>query len=215
MNRLSTLSKVEQCLDRMPIVAILRGVKPHEVVEIGQAIYQAGISIIEVPLNSPEPVESIQRLSQALGEECVIGCGTLVNKSDVKKVAEAGAQIVVTPNVNPAIIRECLKLGMVPAPGWSTPTEAFAAYQAGARILKLFPAGSYAVGHVKAVRAVLPQDVRVLAVGGVGSANAAEWFANGIDGLGIGSEIYSPNLSAADVAERARKIVAAVHNAVR
>ena len=190
----------------------MRGVKPDEVIEIGQAIFAAGIRIIEVPLNSPDPFESIKNLSKAMGKKCVVGCGTLVNKSDLKKVAAAGAEIVVTPNVNPAIIKKCIKLGMIPAPGWSTPSEAFAAYKAGARILKLFPASSFGPDHVKAVRAVLPNDVKILAVGGVGSSNAGQWLNAGIDGFGIGSEIYTPGLNAVEVGERASQIVSAINS---
>jgi 2-dehydro-3-deoxyphosphogalactonate aldolase len=210
MNNVDAEKKLDRLLKQMPVVAILRGVKPDDVVEIGEAIFTAGIGVIEVPLNSPQPFESISRLARALGDDCIIGCGTLVNKSDVKRVAEAGGQIAVTPNTNPSLIKKCIKYGMIPAPGWATPSEAFSAYKAGARILKLFPAASYGPSHAAAVRAVLPNDAKILAVGGVGSANAAEWIAAGIDGFGIGSEIYKPSMTATEVAERAEKIVNAI-----
>lgn len=205
--------KIDSWLSKMPVVAIIRGVTPGEVVDIGAAIYEAGIGIIEVPLNSPDAFTSIAKLSNALGSECVIGCGTLVDKKNVRRVADAGAEIAVTPSTRPAIIKKCIKLGMTPMPGWATPSEAFAAYRAGARYLKLFPAATYGSGHVKAIRAVLPEDAKVLAVGGVGPAVAREWLAAGIDGFGIGSEIYKPGLSAEQVAERARAIVTAIENA--
>lgn len=205
--------KIDQWLSKMPVIAIIRGVTPDEVGEIGAAIYEAGIGIIEVPLNSPDAFNSIAKLSDALGNECVIGCGTLVDKKNVRRVADAGAEIVVTPSTRPAIIKKCIKLGMTPMPGWATPSEAFAAYQAGARYLKLFPAATYGSGHVKAIRAVLPADAKVLAVGGVGPAVAKEWLTAGIDGFGIGSEIYKPGLSAEQVSERARAIVTAIENA--
>ena len=184
--------KIDDWLQKMPVIAIIRGVRPDEVVEIGTAIYQAGIGIIEVPLNSPDPFSSIKKLSQALGDNCVIGCGTLLQKSDVARVVAAGGEIAVMPNTRAAVIKECIATGLVPMPGWATPSEAFAAYRAGARYLKLFPAASFGVAHLKAIRTVLPTDARVLAVGGVGSADASTWLAGGAAGLGIGSEIYRP-----------------------
>lgn len=207
-------TQLDTWLDKMPVVAIIRGVTPDEVVEIGKAIYAAGIGIIEVPLNSPEPFESIQRLSIALGEECVIGCGTLLTEDDAERVASAGGKIAVTPNTRPSVIQQCLRLGMTPMPGWATPTEAFEAHQAGANYLKLFPASSFGSGHIKAVKAVLPKEVKILAVGGVGAHNAAEWLEAGIDGFGIGSEIYKAGRSAEDVKQRCIDIVAAI-NSVR
>lgn len=205
--------RISQWLSKMPVVAIIRGVRPDEVAAIGSAIHEAGIGIIEVPLNSPEPFKSIETLSKALGEECVIGCGTLVRKSDVQRVADAGGEIAVTPNTNTSIIKRCIRAGMTPMPGWATPTEAFAAYRAGARYLKLFPAASYGSGHVKALRAVLPADTHLLAVGGVGPNVAAEWLAAGIDGFGIGSEIYKAGYSAEEVSQRATAIVNAIRAA--
>lgn len=204
---------LESQLEKMPVVAIIRGVTPDEVAEIGTAIYEAGVSIIEVPLNSPEPFTSIQRLSSELGDRCIVGCGTLVKKSDAKRVADAGGQIAVTPTTRPSIIKRCIKLGMTPMPGWATPSEAFAAYQAGARYLKLFPAASFGSGYVKAVKAVLPQDAKILSVGGVGADNAGEWLEAGIDGFGIGSEIYKAGRSASDVHKCTLEIVQAISQA--
>ncbi len=200
-------TKLENWLNKVPVVAIIRGVQPDEVNEIGAAILEAGIGVIEVPLNSPEPFKSIANLSKSLGEQCVIGCGTLVTQEHVQRVADAGGKIAVTPSTEPAIIKQCIDLGMTPMPGWATPTEAFAAYQAGARYLKLFPAGTYGAGHVKAVQAVLPSDSKILAVGGVGANNAEQWLEAGISGFGIGSEIYKAGRSATDVFERSKKIV--------
>lgn len=205
---------IDDCLKKMPVVAIIRGVTPDEVLDIGHAIHDAGIGIIEVPLNSPDPFESIKRLSIELGEDCVIGCGTLLTKEDAKRVADAGGQIAVTPNTRPSVIKQCIKLGMTPMPGWATPTEAFAAHRAGANYLKLFPASSFGSGHIKAVKDVLPSEVKILAVGGVGAHNAAEWLEAGIDGFGIGSAIYKAGRSAEDVAARCKDIVKAI-NAVR
>jgi len=203
-------AKIDRWLEKMPVVAIIRGVTPDAAVDIGTAIFEAGIGIIEVPLNSPEPFTSIEKLSVALGSKCVIGCGTLVKKSYAQKVADAGGEIAVTPSTRPAIIKACIKHNLTPMPGWATPSEAFAAYRAGARYLKLFPASSYGSGHIKAVRAVLPTDTKLLAVGGVGPSVAGEWLAAGIDGFGIGSEIYKPDFSATEVAKRAEAIVNAI-----
>lgn len=204
--------ELDKWLKKMPVIAIIRGVTPDEVVDIGNTILNAGIGIIEVPLNSPEPFESIKRLSDALGDQCVTGCGTLLNTTDAKRVADAGGQIAITPNTNPSVIQSCVELGMTPMPGWATPSEAFAAYDAGARYLKLFPAATYGPGHISAVRTVLP-DVKILAVGGVGAKDAAQWLDAGIDGLGIGSEIYKAGRSAEEVHDRATKIVAAINAA--
>ena len=141
--------KLESWFAQMPVVAILRGVRPEQVVAIGEALYKAGIGIIEVPLNSPEPMESIKSLADALGDRCVIGAGTVLTEADAEGVAAAGGQIAVSPNTDPAVITRSLALGMVPMPGWATVTEALVAYQAGARYLKLFPAATYGPEHVK------------------------------------------------------------------
>lgn len=206
------MQSIESHLEQMPVVSIIRGVRPDEVEQIGKALFGAGIRIIEVPLNSPTPFESIRILSETLGSSCTIGCGTLVNIEDAERVSQAGGKVAVTPNTNPDIIRRAIELGMIPMPGWATPSEAFAAYQAGARYLKLFPAGSYGSGHVKAVKAVLPDDAKVLAVGGVGAHNAAEWLEAGIDGFGIGSELYKPGFTASEVHNRAIEIVSKINS---
>lgn len=210
---MSNNSKLDSLLQTMPVVAIIRGVRPDEVVEIGDAIHSAGIKVIEVPLNSPDPFNSIEQLSKHLGEQCVIGCGTLLSKSNAKKVAAAGGEIAVTPNSNPAVIKRCIKLGMTPMPGWATPSEAFAAYKAGARYLKLFPASTFGSKHVKAIKDVLPSDAKILAVGGVGAKDAPEWLTAGVDGFGIGSEIYRAGRSADEVHQRCLDIVAAITSA--
>ncbi len=207
---MSTL--LETWLQKIPVVAIIRGVQPDEVVDIGTAIFEAGIGVIEVPLNSPDPFKSIEKLSSALGDRCVIGCGTLLDEDSAQRVADAGGQIAVTPTTDTAVIKKCLELSMVPKPGWATPTEAFAAYHAGARYLKLFPAGTYGAGHIKAVRAVLPSDTKLLAVGGVGAHNAAEWLTAGVNGFGIGSEIYQAGRSATEVYQRSSEIVEAINS---
>jgi 2-dehydro-3-deoxyphosphogalactonate aldolase len=203
-------AKLENWFAQMPVVAILRGVRLEEVLEIGEALYRAGIGIIEVPLNSPDPLTSIKTLAQAMGDRCVIGAGTVLTEADVVGVAAAGGEIIVSPNTNAAVIERSLESGLVPMPGWATATDAFAAYQAGARYLKLFPAATYGAGHIKGVRAVLPNDCKLLAVGGVGADAADEWLQAGVDGFGIGSEIYKPGYSAEQVYQSAAAIVAAI-----
>lgn len=207
------MKQLETWFERMPVVAILRGVRPDEVIEIGKAVHKAGIGIIEVPLNSPDPLISIKRLSSALGECCVVGAGTVLTVENVENVANAGGMIIVTPNTNVDVIKRSIELGLVPMPGWATATEAFAAYHAGARYLKLFPAATYGPGHIKAASAVLPKDVKLLAVGCVGANVANEWLQAGMDGFGIGTEIYTPGLSADQVFERASQVVYAIQAA--
>lgn len=207
------IEKVDSAFKEMPVVAIIRGVRPEEAIDIGEALAASGIRIIEVPLNSPEPLKSIEMLVDTMADRCVIGAGTVLTAEDATSVAAIGGQIIVSPNTNTSVIEQSVTSGMVPMPGWATTSEAFAAYQAGARYLKLFPAATYGAGHVRATRAVLPKDVRILSVGGVGAGEVNEWLAAGIDGFGIGSELYKPGFDADEVGRRASEIVAAVQAA--
>ena len=202
--------KLDNWFIEMPVVAILRGVRPNEVVEIGESLHRAGIGIIEVPLNSPDPFRSIEKLSRSLGDRCVVGAGTVLTVSDVDSVAVAGGEVVVSPNTNASVIARTLSHGMAPMPGWGTVTEALLAYHSGARYLKLFPASTYGAGHVKGALAVLPADSRLLAVGGVGAASADEWLRAGVHGFGIGSELYQPGYSAEQVYQSALAVVVAL-----
>lgn len=192
-----------------PIIAILRGVKPDEVVDIAAVLVAAGIAAIEVPLNSPDPLESIRRLCEAFGKQALCGAGTVLTPGAVDAVAQAGGKLIVTPNTDPEVITHAVARGLTVAPGFATPTEALAAVKAGARTLKLFPAGTYGPGHVKAVKDILPRDVAVYAVGGVGAANVDAWRAVGVDGIGVGGELYRPGDRPAEVAARAQHLVAA------
>ena len=201
-----------QAFAAMPLIGILRGISPGEVVDIAVAIRAAGILIVEVPLNSPAPLDSIGRL-QAMRDEIVAGAGTVVTVADVDAVMAAGGQIIVAPNTDPAVIRRAIDCGATPLPGVATATEAFAALAAGARLLKLFPAASYGTGHLQALRAVLPADAVLVAVGGVGPDQMAKWWAAGARGFGLGSELYRPGMTAAEVGERARAAVAALRAA--
>jgi 2-dehydro-3-deoxyphosphogalactonate aldolase len=192
-----------------PIVAILRGVRPEEVVGVAEALIDAGVRIIETPLNSPEPLESIGRLCAAFGEIALCGAGTVLQAADVDEVAQRGAKLVVTPNVDARVIRRAVERELTVVPGFLTPSEAFTALEAGAGALKLFPASSLGPAHLRAMREVLPATIPVLAVGGVGAANFAEWMQAGATGVGVGGELYRPGRSAAEVGRRAGLMVQA------
>ncbi|MER7014233.1 2-dehydro-3-deoxy-6-phosphogalactonate aldolase [Saccharopolyspora sp. NPDC000359] len=185
------------------LIAILRGVTPGEVLGIGEALVDAGVDAIEVPLNSPDPFTSVERLAGALGERCAVGVGTVVDVADVPRAHAAGARIVVAPNTDPAIIAAAVAAGMRPYPGVATPTEAFTAIAAGARHLKLFPADAVGMAGMKAWRAVLPPDVEMLPVGGVDETNLAAWAAAGAGGAGLGSALYRPGDTPEQVGTRA------------
>jgi 2-dehydro-3-deoxyphosphogalactonate aldolase len=201
---------VRAWLARSPLVAILRGVQPSEVESICSALERAGISIVEVPLNSPRPLESISILSRRFGDRMLIGAGTLTTPSQVDEVAAAGGQLVVTPHADTAIVRAAKGAGLFACPGFFNPTEAFALLDAGADAIKLFPAEVLGPPMLKALRAVLPASAVVIPVGGVDVDQVAPWMAAGALGLGVGSSIYRPGDGAAVVEAKGRALVAAV-----
>lgn len=184
--------RLAPALARMPLVAILRGVTPDEAGDVGAELAAAGIEVLEVPVNSPDPCDSIRRLRDAVGDSAVVGAGTVVSPGDVEQVVDAGAQMAVAPNTDEAVIEACLRHGVVPVPGFTTASEAFRAVRAGAGFLKLFPVSAFAPGYLGALAAVLPKGISVLAVGGVDLANARAYLEAGYDGLGIGSSLYRP-----------------------
>lgn len=192
------------------LVAILRGVKPEEVLEIGKALVAAGIGMIEVPLNSPDPLKSIGMLVETLGSRALIGAGTVLTTDAAEQVADVGGQLIVSPNTNTSVIGKSKDLGMVSMPGFATATEAFAALEAGADGLKLFPAGAQGASTIGALKAVLPVDAPVFAVGGVNTDNISMFLGAGADGFGLGSNLYKPGDSAELVAEKAARYVAAM-----
>lgn len=196
--------------DPCPLVAIIRGITPEEVEAVGEAIYSAGIRIIEVPLNSPQPFESIRRLSALMGDRALVGAGTVLTPRQVDEVVDAGGRLIVSPNANVEVIRATVAAGMVSAPGFFTPSEGFAAIEAGATALKLFPAEAASPAVVKAQRAVLPRDVPLLIVGGVSASTMEPWLAAGADGFGLGSGVYKPGQGAAEVARQAQTYVDAL-----
>ncbi|MPT48198.1 MAG: 2-dehydro-3-deoxy-6-phosphogalactonate aldolase [Sphingobium sp.] len=193
-----------------PVVAILRGLTPDEAVAVGQALVDAGICLIEVPLNSPDPFTSIARLQQEFGKDAAIGAGTVLNADAVNRLGDMGAQLMVTPNTNPALITQGVELGLDVLPGFLTPTEAFAAIAAGARRIKLFPAGTFARSYIKDIKAVLPTATGVWAVGGVDAGNCRDWLNAGCEGIALGSALYRPGVEAAQVHAVALSVVKAL-----
>jgi len=203
-----TLS-LDDALAECPVVAIVRGVRPDEILAHAEALYAAGVRGVEVPLNSPEPLDSIRRLAETWGERMVVGAGTVLTAAGVDDVAGVGGRIIVSPNTVWDVIARAIELKLDPAPGFSTPTEAFMAIAAGARHLKLFPAVSFGPAHVKQIKAVLPPEIVVWAVGGVGPAQMADWWAAGARAFGLGGELYLAGQSPEETAEKARRVVAA------
>jgi 2-dehydro-3-deoxyphosphogalactonate aldolase len=204
--------ELQRRLSECPLVAIIRGVTPADVEAIGAALYEAGIRIIEVPLNSPQPLDSIAILARTLGERALIGAGTVLSVEDVGRVQDAGGRIVVSPSTDTDVIAATAAAGMVSAPGFYTPSEAFQALKAGAHALKLFPAEAASPAVVKAMRAVLPKQVPLLVVGGVRPDNMRAYLDAGANGFGLGSGVYKPGQSAAEVSEQARAYVEGVRS---
>ncbi len=212
---MSSIADFDAALARCPLLAILRGVTPNEVVAVGEALFDAGFSLIEVPLNSPDPLESIALLARAFTGRAVIGAGTVLRAADVAAVHAAGGRMIVSPNTDIEVIAATRKGGLVSLPGIATPSEAFAALAAGATALKLFPAEGANPAVLKALRAVLPAGTRVLPVGGIAADNIAPWLKAGAAGFGIGSALYSPGVAPGQIAVRARTFIAAWTEASR
>ena len=207
--------RLDDALEALPVVAILRGVRPDEAVAVADVLIGAGIAAIEVPLNSPAPLASIERLVAAFGGRAAIGAGTVLTPRDVAAVAAAGGGYVVAPDIRTPVVRAALALGLDAVPGIATPTEALCAVRAGARHLKLFPASVIGPGFVGALAAVLPPGVAIVAVGGVTAENAQAWLDAGASAIGTGSALYRPGRSLAELGADAAALVRVVAPAVR
>lgn len=194
------------------LVGILRGLTPDRAPETGKTLVAAGFRTIEVPLNSPQPYDTIRLLATA-HRDCLVGAGTVLTPAEVDRVHDAGGRLVVAPNCDPAVIRRALERGMRTLPGVGTATEAFAAVAAGATELKLFPAATYGSGHLRALKSVLPKHVKVFPVGGIGSQDIAEWLVSGADGFGFGGELFKPAYTLAELDQRARELVESLRRA--
>ena len=199
--------KLDDALAECPIVAIVRGIRPDEVLEHAECLFAAGVRGIEVPLNSPDPLTSIRRLAQAWGGRMAVGAGTVLKAEEVDAVAGAGGALIVSPNTRSAVIRRTVELGLVGAPGFATASEAFEALELGARHLKLFPAVTYGPVHLRQLKAVLPSSAVLWAVGGAGPDNMADWWAAGARAFGLGGEIYRAGQSVAETAAKAARAV--------
>lgn len=199
----------ETAIGQCGIIAILRGITPQEAHEAGAALHEAGVRVVEVPLNSPDPFTTIEKLAAGYAGRMVVGAGTVLDPSDINLLKSHRGEIAVSPDCNPAVIARAREAGLIPIPGVFTPTEAFAAIRAGAQHLKLFPAEAANPATIKAWKAVLPKHVQVYAVGGVTPANMQAWAQGGADGFGIGSNIYKQGMTADQISRAARDFVAA------
>lgn len=198
-----------------PLIAILRGVVPDRVVDVGNVLYDAGFRMIEVPLNSPDPFTSIAALAACSRTDWTIGAGTVLSVEDVRRTLDAGGRLIVAPNTDADVIRCALQLNLQVLPGFATATEAFNGIRAGARQLKLFPAATYGLQHLQALRAVLPREVSVFPVGGIGARDVAAWLAAGAAGFGFGSDVFRPDYNLEEIGRRAADLVQAARDGYR
>jgi 2-dehydro-3-deoxyphosphogalactonate aldolase len=204
------LAKFNAHMNALPLVAILRGLKPEEALEVGQAIVNAGFHILEVPLNSPDPLRSIQILAKAF-PNALVGAGTVTTAQQVRDIKATGGQIIISPHLDDNVVCEAVNLGLISMPGVATPTEAFRAIALGAHGLKLFPAEMISPSVVKSMRAVLPSHVRLIPVGGIGAHNMADYRQCGASGFGIGSALFAPGKTVQAIGESAAAFVRAWH----
>lgn len=211
-DRMPTL---DQALETMPLVAILRGVGPDEAVEIARRLVDEGITIVEVPLNSPDPFKSIKDIAEAVGDRALVGAGTVLTPEDVSRVMNAGGRLIVMPHSDPVVIRAAVQKGLPVVPGVMTPTEAFAALANGASALKLFPGELIGPKIIKALMAVLPEGTKVIPTGGVDAGNLADYWEVGVSGVGVGGALYKPGKSPEQIQADARALVSAIRKVLK
>ncbi len=205
----------DQALEAMPLVAILRGVGPDEAVEIARRLVDEGITIVEVPLNSPDPFKSIKDIAEAVGDRALVGAGTVLTPEDVSRVMNAGGRLIVMPHSDPAVIRAAVQKGLPVVPGVMTPTEAFAALANGASALKLFPGELIGPKIIRALMAVLPEGTKVIPTGGVDADNLADYWEVGVSGVGVGGALYKPGKSPEQIQADARALVSAIRKVLK
>ncbi len=201
------MSTMSDGLGKLPLIAILRGIIPNKAREVANVLIESGITIMEVPLNSPNALESIEQIAETLPDHCSIGAGTVLTVEQVRECDQAGAQIIVSPNTDEEVIRATVSRGLHSIPGVATATEAFKAIHAGANYLKLFPADTYGYSHVKALKAVLPVESKLFAVGGVNTQNLTDWHKAGCDGFGLGSFLFKPDMALSEIKHIALQLV--------
>lgn len=200
----------DRLLAENPIIAILRGIRPDEILDVAQTLVDQGIKVLEVPLNSPDPYDSIKLLCDKLGSICLCGAGTVVTAEQVEKVRQMGGKLVVSPNVDSAVIKRTIDLGMISVPGFSTSSEAYQAYHSGATYLKMFPAANIGLDYFKSISTIMPTDAKVIATGGINPENICSWLSAGAIGLGIGGDLYKPGISLKELKERAGALTSAI-----
>lgn len=205
----------DQALEAMPLVAILRGVGPDEAVEIARRLVDEGITIVEVPLNSPAPFKSIKDIAEAVGDRALVGAGTVLTPEDVSRVMNAGGRLIVMPHSDPAVIRAAVQKGLPVVPGVMTPTEAFAALANGASALKLFPGELIGPKIIRALMAVLPEGTKVIPTGGVDADNLADYWEVGVSGVGVGGALYKPGKSPEQIQADARALVSTIRKVLK
>ncbi len=209
------MATLNQYLTRLPFVAILRGITPEESVSVAEVLHERGFRIIEVPLNSPKPLDSIAAIAKRFGDDSLIGAGTVMSADDVTRVQDAGGQLIVMPHSDVAVIHAAKRLNMICTPGIATPTEGFSALAAGADGLKLFPAEMLAANVVKAMRAVFPKETIMIPVGGIAPGTMAGFWTAGVTGFGLGSALYRPGMTLADVRDNATTFVREINSLPR
>ena len=199
-----------QKLSDMPLVAILRGLPPEQAIDVSTVLVEAGFKIIEVPLNSPEPFESISKIKKHFGDQIIVGAGTVLTGEDARKVYDCGGELIVAPNLDPEVAEVSRALGMIYCPGILTPTEAFLALKLGATTIKLFPADAHPPSYIKAIRAVLPPETSIMPTGGIVPDNMAQYISAGATGIGLGSALYSPNKTLDEISAAAKTYIKAI-----